>query len=528
MKGTTTRAALGLSVLLWMAGTVSATDVTPLAGRLLVFLPEGVDWIALSVEGHDLAAVRADFARRVFESRDLDRNGILEGEEPQQLLIWSTEQSRLQLLGADWQAADTAPQDGQLTLPEYQSQIDLACGPPLRMVVDNRGVKRAGVLFSLVDRDHDGRLEPAELEQGSARLRRCDFDDDELITPSELAELRLVADDTATAAFDTEPFLLLQGADSIARAVREIEARIRPSGAAGVALPHIAGIEATSDQNADGVLDTSELELILKSPPTTGRLRMTLKEPRSGVRWLGVGNDSDSASPRRSDAVKLQGLAFEAKSLNTALYEELQQQELTTQFQGADRDNNEYLSPMEFAEFVSVLDANLAPDPALVDMDGNQQITREEVTLFNEFRELASRCQIVLTIQRVMKSLFDALDQDHNKGVSSWEMHSGSPQMAALDRNKDGSLAITELRGNLSLLVGFASPRRDESRATRVGKRNPKVPPRKSVTQGPVWFQRMDRNQDQHLSWREFLGTREQFATLDLNQDGSIAAAEAP
>ena len=524
-----TRSVIGLGVILSVVGFVSATEVTPPAGRLLVFLPEGVDWIALPVEGHDLAAARADFARRVFDSRDLDRNGVLEGEEPKKLLVWSSEQSRLRLLGEAWKAADTTPPEGKLSLSEWQTHVLQAFGPALRIVVDNQGKNRAGVLFSLVDQDHDGRLNAAELEQGAARLLRCDFDDDELITQNELAELRLAATEHASGGFESEPFWLLQGEDSLALAVREIEARFRPSGAAGVPLARIAGIEAASDTNSDGMLDSTELEQLLKSPPTTGQLRITLQEPRGGVRWWAAGNDTVSQSTRRSDPVKLNGLAFDAKYLNTALLDQLQRQELLTQFRGADRDDNDYLSAKEFAEFVSVLDENLAPDPAMADLDGNQQITREEVTLFNDLRELASRCQLQLTVQREMKSLFDALDQDHNKGVSGWEIHSGSEQMAGLDRNKDGSLGMTELSGELSLLVGFASTRREETMPPPVRNRNPRVP-RKTLTQspGPVWFQRMDRNQDQRVSWREFLGTREQFQTLDRNRDGSIAVAEAP
>jgi Ca2+-binding EF-hand superfamily protein len=523
-----TRSVIGLGLIWFLLGSVSAGEVMPPAGRLLVFLPEGVDWIALPVEGHDLDSARADFARRVFDSRDLDRNGVLEGGEPAKLLVWSSEQSRLRLLGDDWKAADTAPSDGKLTLGEWQTQVAQAFGPALRIVVDNQGKNRAGVLFSLVDQDHDGRLNAAELEQGAARLLRCDFDDDELITQSELAELRVAATEHADGGLETNPFLLLQGEDSLALAVREIEAHYRPSDAAGVPLQKIAGIDAASDTNSDGLLDSRELQQILKSPPTTGQLRITLQEPRGGVRWWAVGGDTVSPSTRRSDPVKLRGLAFDAKYLNTALLDQLQRQELLTQFRGADRDDNDYLSAQEYAEFVSVLDENLAPDPAMADLDRNQQITREEVTLFNELREVASRCQLLLTVQREMKSLFDALDQDHNKGVSGWEIHAGSEQVAALDRNKDGSLGMTELSGELSLLVGFASPRREESMQPPVGNRNPRVP-RKTLTQasGPVWFQRMDRNQDQRVSWREFLGTRVQFQTLDMNRDGSIAVAEA-
>ncbi len=508
------------------AGNVSTAEAASPVGRLLVFLPEGVDWIALPVEGYDLPAVRADFARRVFESRDLDHDGILVGDEAKRLVVWSADQQRLRLLGDAWKSADTTPADEKLSLAECQAYASHAFGPEVRIVVDNRGSRRAGVLFTLIDQDRNGRLTAEELRHGSARLLRCDFDDDEMITLSELAELRLAADANAPAAFDSEPFLLLQSADSIPIAVREIEARFRLPGTAGVSLQRIAGIEAASDKNADGVLDSSELEQLLQSPPTTGQLRIKWGGNRGEVLWETASREVDTTATRRSGSVSLKGLRFSARFFNTAIYDQLQRQELMSQFAGADRDNNEYLSALEFAEFVSVLDAELAPDPAMADVNGNAQITREEVTLFNELRERAGHCQIQLTVQREMKSLFDALDQDRNKGVSGWEMLSSSEQLKTLDQNHDGSLAITELSGELSLLVSFGTTRRERPAAPLLRSRTQKVPPRKAGTQGPVWFQRMDRNQDQRVSWREFLGTREQFQSLDQNHDGSIAVVE--
>ena len=43
----------------------------------------------------------------------------------------------------------------------------------------------------------------------------------------------------------------------------------------------------------------------------------------------------------------------------------------------------------------------------------------------------------------------------------------------------------------------------------------------------PAWFVRMDRNADGDLSPREFLGTAEQFQSIDANDDALIDRAEA-
>ena len=44
---------------------------------------------------------------------------------------------------------------------------------------------------------------------------------------------------------------------------------------------------------------------------------------------------------------------------------------------------------------------------------------------------------------------------------------------------------------------------------------------------GPIWFQRMDRNNDGDLTWNEFLGPREVFDRLDADGDGLIDPVEA-
>ena len=44
---------------------------------------------------------------------------------------------------------------------------------------------------------------------------------------------------------------------------------------------------------------------------------------------------------------------------------------------------------------------------------------------------------------------------------------------------------------------------------------------------GPVWFQRMDRNGDGDVSWREFFGPRDVFHKLDADHDLLIDPMEA-
>ena len=44
---------------------------------------------------------------------------------------------------------------------------------------------------------------------------------------------------------------------------------------------------------------------------------------------------------------------------------------------------------------------------------------------------------------------------------------------------------------------------------------------------GPLWFRKMGRNNDGDVSFREWLGTEEEFRRIDTDGDGLISAEEA-
>ena len=95
------------------------------------------------------------------------------------------------------------------------------------------------------------------------------------------------------------------------------------------------------------------------------------------------------------------------------------------------------------------------------------------------------------------------------------------------DRDRDGLLSVGEVprrfrvtfsRGPVVAANPFgpvAVPRRMD------GQPNPRP------TAGPMWFQKMDRNQDGDVSRREFLGTDADFRRIDVDGDGLIDAKEA-
>jgi len=136
----------------------------------------------------------------------------------------------------------------------------------------------------------------------------------------------------------------------------------------------------------------------------------------------------------------------------------------------------------------------------------------------------ATRCDVVL--HDLGHGLFEALDRNHDGRIGLREVRTAAPTMQALRRPGQTGLRATDpprrlhlevIRGSFHL---FGTGQGGESTVPRLV-----AQPRSPV--GPVWFQRMDRNLDGDLTWKEFLGPRHVFEELDADHDGLIDPTEA-
>ena len=153
-------------------------------------------------------------------------------------------------------------------------------------------------------------------------------------------------------------------------------------------------------------------------------------------------------------------------------------------------------------------------------------------------KQLAARKRVAFAAKSMM------FQHDRNKNgrldKSEWAALKDNP--AASDRNKDGSLSMTELTDHLA---GFGSREKDVTVRSRKRKRLAAadnksgklsyrfLTPQERLPKGlPVWFIENDGNRDGQLSLREYAGSRmtvakvDKFAQFDLNGDGLIVAAE--
>ena len=189
--------------------------------------------------------------------------------------------------------------------------------------------------------------------------------------------------------------------------------------------------------------------------------------------------------------------------------------------QQADGDSNDYIDEDEFgaiAQFFQNLDFDA------VDFDGNEKLFREEIIEALEQRSVVSRNQIRIKADDQDDALWPSLDLNSDGRLDSREIADIDQSLLALDNNGDGELHLHELRGAMVLGVvrgGGTGPIFQGDTTFQI----PAVA-RKSSQSSPRWFNGMDRNRDASLSWREFIGSREQFEELDKDSDGFISVSE--
>ena len=136
----------------------------------------------------------------------------------------------------------------------------------------------------------------------------------------------------------------------------------------------------------------------------------------------------------------------------------------------------------------------------------------------------ATRCDIVL--HDLGHGLFETLERNHDGRIGLREIRIATATLQGLRKPGQIVLKATDppRRLHLEVIRGtfqqFGTSQAGESTVPRLV-----VQARTPV--GPIWFQRMDRNLDGDLTWKEFLGPRHVFEELDTDHDGLIDPNEA-
>lgn len=390
-------------------------------------------------------------------------------------------------------------------------------------------------LFPLLDTDGDQRLSRAELEAAERQLRQRDFDDNGAITGSELildpnaiaaaadpasADARLTADEGSVMAIlgTTTPEQIAE--KLLKRYDRDRDGRLSTAGAElEVNLP--APLVARLDRNGCGTLGPDELGAFCDRPAD---LELSFALGRAAPARARSRSRSTSTSSREFRVRKTLKDGYELKlgeaDVDIKRENRDPRQADLVEMRTYDRDSNGYLDPAEASA------NNIGKSAfAAMDNDGNGKVFKGELTSFMTRQNAAAAARLQLQVKDLGQDLFSVLDTDMDGILSARELRSASRVLDTEDKNSDGSLGFDEVPARVEMeLVRGVDERTDaETRITRRATRSTAQP----NTSGPLWYRKMDRNNDGDLSPQEFIGPLSAFQKLDTNGDSLVDRDEA-
>jgi len=462
----------------------------------------------------------------LFAAEDRDRDGRLSAEQATSLL------NEMHGSLTDLPASDLASQltDGSIDKSALQRYV--------ARVLPNLSIKRraaigqgsALALFPLLDTDGNRQLSADELNAAERQLEQRDFNDDGVISAAELildpmaiaAAADPAAADRNLSAQEGPVMLLDPGVTSLAIVARLLKHYDRDSDGKlntrrpkpEVILP-LAQLTAL-DADSDALLDRDELTAFAQHAPdlnlpfSFGQVSASERRRRppaapegfkfrrtlQGGYELGLGDAQvkflrDNRDPRQADLIE---------------------------FRNFDRDANKYVDLQE-SQNAGIGKLSFAA----MDSDGDGKVFKGELTSYVGRQNEAAAVRFQLIVTDIGQDLLKLLDLDQDYVLSTRELRMARNVLSTDDTNGDGVLAGDEIPQDFVFeLVRGLDERSDPLRIRSSGGN-----PAEALSAGPVWFRKMDRNNDGDLSPREFLGPASKFSQLDANGDGLISRDEA-
>jgi Ca2+-binding EF-hand superfamily protein len=541
-------------VVLWLVGLVACLSLVSRAAAAEIAKRPGADArdvqelvilgpmrplvvrLHVTIDGQPFRELWQQRFDEAFARQDRDRNGRVSVEEANLLAREmngglrdasrpAENDSLLRSLAGDDGTVDRA------TLVSYVQKIL----PPFAL--HGRAVISQGsalALFPLLDTNNDHRLSESELDAAEEQLRQRDFNDDGVITAFELlldpnaiaAASDPAAAPEAASAAEGPAFLILDSttpAEIAERLVKHYDRNRDGRAIAGAADREIylpESILGSLDANGDGALEREEL------------VKFTDRRPDLELA-IGMGRVSAAERRRRDRIVVEEGWRARKKldggyKLNVGEADidfnrnnRDPQQADVFNFRTFDADRNDYIDQREAT-------ANNIGRSAFeaMDADGDKKVFKGEFSSFIDSQTAAAAARLQLEVSDMGQDLFAVLDTDMDGVLSSREMRTAKNVLAVEDKNSDGALGGDEIPQRIvfELVRGAEAPSEAEARVSRG---RPTRSTAKASTSGPLWFRKMDRNNDGDLSPREFVGPLEAFQKLDADGDGLVDREEA-
>jgi Ca2+-binding EF-hand superfamily protein len=372
----------------------------------------------------------------------------------------------------------------------------------------------------VLDTDRDGKLSKKELLAAPSGLEALDRDEDDLVTFDEL--LRAVSIDGAPGLVPRRGGASLLSVSPhrpagplvktlLAAYDHDRDGRLTP-GEFAVGAKRFRGL----DRDGDRRLDSAELQAWFDLPPDTSVVVPLEEEPVRSVEvlsgtsgaWKTHGTRDGVSLLSGGHAIEFRRAAGPTRPARVLLAP-------PSPFETLDKNGDGYLDQKEVQTppftYVSWL--------RLADRDGDGRISRKE---FDSFAGLQRRVKGAATFVRIESqgaSLFRLLDADGDGTLGPRERRSAWQRVAGVIGGKV-PLTLEQLPEQFRVTMRYGEALPDDEPDVRVTRLQGR-------TRGPLWFRKMDRNGDGDVSSKEWLGTAEDFKTIDSDGDGLIGVEEA-
>lgn len=505
--------------------------------------------VHLEVDDASFEAPWRQYVRSLFSEIDADSDGRVTPAEVTDKTASSTgnNSADVQRLAREpglW-TADRNPFDGSLTLEELAAWFVRRQRGPFQST-DKAPPSLTGSiigesLFQLLDTNESRSLSSQELASAMTALHRRDLDDDGTFGVGELniaSSDRFIARPAQPTTVGVRPFVTLVPGAAPLSILTEIERRyavaptVTPDGRntlSRILGPDELGFEADVfdryDLDADSTLDRDELREMIRHPHPTIELIVRLgktEDQKSKVEIIRTSEAQNISVRRSSDGlVSIVIGDVQIEIVESIGGPDVARQYLLRQFTAADADQNEYLDENEAARngaFRSSFDQ--------FDEDGDGKLFAEELKTAVDGRTRAARSRTRMDVRNRGRDLFQILDSDRNRSLGRRELARAVKRIELWDTDSDGEVSESEIPQLYQLSFGPGQP---QFRGVQIpGQAMQNANDGASTNSvAPLWFRKLDRNEDGELARREFPGSLTEFQTLDQNSDRVIDTAEA-